>query len=177
MDGDAISLVCVDELPLLRNIERLLGRPIRQEVVAGFEPDRTIRPEPIRLRTAGVRPAPARLDPTQGRALVHGAPLQNSGSAAARRPGKNRRPTPAMSSFVARRPGETRRRDSTMPFTGAGRPNEERRTRDGRRDAAREPYPAHGERPRAPHQPRNAGDCRTMPGERLARTGHRPGNP
>ena len=161
MDGDAISLVCVDELPLLRDIERLLGRPIRQEIVAGFEPDRTIRPEPIRLRTAGVRPAPvrpapvrpapARLDPTQGRGRPHGAPLQNSGSAAARRPGKNRRPTPAMSSFVARRPGENRRPGSTMPFTGIGRPYEERRPRDGRRDvAASQPQPAHGERHRAP---------------------------
>ncbi len=63
MDGDAISLVCVDELPLLRDIERLLGRPIRQEIVAGFEPDRTIRPEPIRLRTAGVRPGSDRPRP------------------------------------------------------------------------------------------------------------------
>jgi ATP-dependent RNA helicase RhlE len=51
--GDAISLVCVDEAPMLRDIERLLGAPIPSEVVAGFEPDRSIRAEPIRLRTAG----------------------------------------------------------------------------------------------------------------------------
>jgi ATP-dependent RNA helicase RhlE len=38
MDGDAISLVCVDELPLLRDIERLLGRPIRQEIVQASSP-------------------------------------------------------------------------------------------------------------------------------------------
>ncbi|MGH2457062.1 MAG: DEAD/DEAH box helicase, partial [Candidatus Limnocylindria bacterium] len=31
--GDAISLVCVDEAPLLRDIERLLGSPIPSEVV------------------------------------------------------------------------------------------------------------------------------------------------
>ena len=35
--GDAISLVCIDEMPLLRDIERLLGAPIPSETVAGFE--------------------------------------------------------------------------------------------------------------------------------------------
>jgi ATP-dependent RNA helicase RhlE len=53
VQGDAISLVCVDEAPMLRDIERLLGAPIPSEVVPGFEPDRSIRAEPIRLRTAG----------------------------------------------------------------------------------------------------------------------------
>jgi ATP-dependent RNA helicase RhlE len=50
-EGDAISLVCVDERPLLREIERLLGAPIETQVVAGFEPDPSARPEPIRLRS------------------------------------------------------------------------------------------------------------------------------
>ena len=50
-EGDAISLVCVDERPLLREIERLLGGPIETQVVAGFEPDPSARPEPIRLRS------------------------------------------------------------------------------------------------------------------------------
>ncbi len=53
VDGDAISLVCVDEATLLRDIEVLLRHPIAAEVVPGFEPDRSIRPEPIRLRTGG----------------------------------------------------------------------------------------------------------------------------
>jgi ATP-dependent RNA helicase RhlE len=53
VEGDAISLVCVDEAPMLRDIERLLGRPVPTEIVPGFEPDRSIRAEPIRLRTAG----------------------------------------------------------------------------------------------------------------------------
>jgi ATP-dependent RNA helicase RhlE len=46
--GDAISLVCVDEQGLLREIEALLRQRIPSEVVEGFEPDRSIRPEPIR---------------------------------------------------------------------------------------------------------------------------------
>src|SRR4051794_3109885 len=57
--GDAISLVCVDEAPLLRDIERLLGRSIPSELIAGFEPDRSIRPEPIRQRTQGRPPVRA----------------------------------------------------------------------------------------------------------------------
>jgi ATP-dependent RNA helicase RhlE len=60
--GDAISLICVDEAPLLRDIERLLGRPIPSEVIPGFEPDRSTRPEPIRQRSqsGSVRSAPFR---------------------------------------------------------------------------------------------------------------------
>ena len=57
--GDAISLVCVDESRLLRDIETLLGRRIDVEVIPGYEPDRNIRPEPIRLRTMGGAVAPA----------------------------------------------------------------------------------------------------------------------
>jgi ATP-dependent RNA helicase RhlE len=53
MEGDAISLVCVDEQGLLRDIERVLGQPIAREVVPGFEVDRSIRPEPIRQRSGG----------------------------------------------------------------------------------------------------------------------------
>jgi ATP-dependent RNA helicase RhlE len=72
--GDAISLVCVDEAPLLREIERLLGRPIATELIAGFEPDRSIRPEPIRQRSqvGGRFVHPSRLAPRRDRpALPH----------------------------------------------------------------------------------------------------------
>src|SRR5204862_5710529 len=53
IEGDAISLVCIDEAPMLRDIERLLGSAIPSQVVPGFEPDPSIRPQPIRLRTGG----------------------------------------------------------------------------------------------------------------------------
>jgi ATP-dependent RNA helicase RhlE len=49
--GTAVSLVCVDEAPLLRDIERLLGGPIPSRLIEGFEPNADIRAEPIRLRT------------------------------------------------------------------------------------------------------------------------------
>ena len=45
--GQAVSLVCVDEHRLLRDIERLLKKDIEKKVVAGFEPDPRIKPEPI----------------------------------------------------------------------------------------------------------------------------------
>jgi len=55
--GRAVSLVCVDEDLFLRDIERLIKRPIPKEVVPGFEPDPGERAEPIVLgrTTIGVR--------------------------------------------------------------------------------------------------------------------------
>lgn len=54
--GHAVSLVCVDEARLLRDIERLLGGPVPAKTLPGFEPDPSIRPEPI-VRGGGPRPA------------------------------------------------------------------------------------------------------------------------
>jgi ATP-dependent RNA helicase RhlE len=45
--GQAVSLVCIDEHKLLRDIERMLKKDIEKKVVAGFEPDPRIKPEPI----------------------------------------------------------------------------------------------------------------------------------
>jgi ATP-dependent RNA helicase RhlE len=51
--GEAVSLVCVDELQLLKDIEKLIKRPVPQEVIAGFEPDPNAKPEPILRRGQG----------------------------------------------------------------------------------------------------------------------------
>ncbi|OSN02358.1 MULTISPECIES: ATP-dependent RNA helicase RhlE [Lonsdalea] len=45
--GEALSLVCVDEHKLLRDIERLLKREIPRMAVPGYEPDPTIKADPI----------------------------------------------------------------------------------------------------------------------------------
>jgi ATP-dependent RNA helicase RhlE len=37
-EGQAVSLVCRDEYPLLRGIERLLDRTITEDIIAGYEP-------------------------------------------------------------------------------------------------------------------------------------------
>jgi ATP-dependent RNA helicase RhlE len=44
--GIAVSLVCIDEHPLLKDIERVTKNPIPQELIAGYEPDRSIKAEP-----------------------------------------------------------------------------------------------------------------------------------
>ncbi|PDO85297.1 ATP-dependent RNA helicase RhlE [Kosakonia sacchari] len=45
--GEALSLVCVDEHKLLRDIERLLKKEIPRIALAGYEPDPSIKAEPI----------------------------------------------------------------------------------------------------------------------------------
>ena len=62
LDGHAISLVCVDEDKLLRDIERLLNHRIEKEVVPGYEPDPRIRPEPLQTARKP-RPQPRRNGP------------------------------------------------------------------------------------------------------------------
>ncbi len=46
-EGEAMSLVCVDELTLLKDIERLIKRKIPQVMFEGYEPDPSIKAEPI----------------------------------------------------------------------------------------------------------------------------------
>ncbi|MDI4631782.1 DEAD/DEAH box helicase [Pelomonas sp. V22] len=47
--GEAVSLVCVDENIFLRDIEKLIKREIPKEIVAGFAPDPSEKAEPIVL--------------------------------------------------------------------------------------------------------------------------------
>lgn len=46
-EGEAMSLVCVDELKLLKDIERLMKRDIPKVVIEDFVPDASIKPKPI----------------------------------------------------------------------------------------------------------------------------------
>ena len=65
-DGDAISLVCIDEADLLRAIQRMLRRAIPWTVEEGFVPDRTVEPRPVRV-PGGARGGSARdRGPTTG---------------------------------------------------------------------------------------------------------------
>ena len=60
-DGTAVSLVCVDEQKLLKDIEKLLKRDIKKEYVPGYEVDKRIKAEPVekgrQRRQGGPRPA------------------------------------------------------------------------------------------------------------------------
>ena len=54
-EGYAISLVCVDEIKLLKGIEKLLNYQIEQKIIAGFEIDPRIQPEPIRKNKTSIK--------------------------------------------------------------------------------------------------------------------------
>ncbi|WP_373974036.1 DEAD/DEAH box helicase [Chitinibacter sp. SCUT-21] len=45
--GEALSLVCVDEMEYLKNIEKLTKQSIPQFTVPGYEADLSVKPEPI----------------------------------------------------------------------------------------------------------------------------------
>ncbi|MFZ0566142.1 MAG: DEAD/DEAH box helicase [Chlamydiales bacterium] len=47
-EGEAISLVCVDEHKLLKDIEKLTKNSISSVILPGFEVDKSIKPQPIR---------------------------------------------------------------------------------------------------------------------------------
>lgn len=75
--GSAISLVCVDELKLLSDIERLLKTRVDREIITGFEPDMSIRPEPIPNGRNGVR---EQRDPREFRPRMSAPHTPSSGS-------------------------------------------------------------------------------------------------
>jgi ATP-dependent RNA helicase RhlE len=125
MEGDAVSLVCIDEHLLLRDIEALLRRPVRREVVPGFEVNRSIPREPIRQRGGGV----AR--PMRGPRSI-----------------ENRRPAQGWHPAAPR---------SATPRPGVGRQAPHSR-----------PAPQH-------RQAQRSAEFALLPGERIARQGHRPG--
>ena len=170
IEGDAISLVCVDENRLLRDIEQVLGHRIPTEVIAGFEPDRNVRPEPIRLRTQGGQPGPR-----QGR-----------GFAPARRGGPLPGGRPSQPGFVPGRPNQPGFAAAGRPPARNGNAQVHRPSRDG---MVRPSGPAGGRpngrpngrpqgAPLGQHQPnqgrpaaseRRGGGFTTLPGERLRR--------
>ncbi|PSJ17698.1 DEAD/DEAH box helicase [Nitrosomonas supralitoralis] len=52
-EGDAVSLVCVDETKLLTAIEKLIKNELRSQMITGFEPDPSIKAEPIKNGRGG----------------------------------------------------------------------------------------------------------------------------
>jgi ATP-dependent RNA helicase RhlE len=49
--GEAVSLVCVDEHEMLKDIEKLIKQSLPRHVIPGFEPDPTARAQPVQLRS------------------------------------------------------------------------------------------------------------------------------
>jgi len=52
-NGEAMSLVCVDELEFLASIEKLIKKDIHKFVIKGFAPDPSIKAEPIQKKRGG----------------------------------------------------------------------------------------------------------------------------
>jgi ATP-dependent RNA helicase RhlE len=109
--GEAISLVCVDEFGLLRDIERVIGRVLEQEVVPGFEPDLNIKPEPIQ-RSRGSAPARSPGHAKNGsqrgreqRTAPQGTPKRQSETRRSGGPARPGAPRPASSGPDGRRGG------------------------------------------------------------------------
>jgi ATP-dependent RNA helicase RhlE len=79
LDGEAVSLVCVDEHSLLRDIEKLIQREIPQQVLEGYEPDPSIRPKPIQKgRNGGGRSRPRKASGRGGRTSSRRNPRNRS---------------------------------------------------------------------------------------------------
>ena len=90
-EGIAISLVCIDEREQLQKIERLLKREIPKEIIDGYEPDPSIKAEPI----------------------LRGRPNQRQGSGYA--PGKFWGDTGSYNPPAGRKPGLGRKRAMDGP--------------------------------------------------------------
>ena len=85
--GEAISLVCVDEFGLLKDIEKLIKRNLEREIIEGFEPDPNAKAQPIQMRSEGHTPQ-RRGSPRAN----HGGGGGNSGKPAGRATGNGPRP-------------------------------------------------------------------------------------
>jgi ATP-dependent RNA helicase RhlE len=64
--GGALSLVCEEEVRLLKAIERLIQRSLPQEVIKGFEPDPNEAPEPDPRHRRSQQPRQQRSDVKPG---------------------------------------------------------------------------------------------------------------
>jgi len=66
-EGEAMSLVCVDELKLLKDIERLIKREIPKVEIDGYKPDPTIKAEPINKGRGSQQPRKSKRPPSRNK--------------------------------------------------------------------------------------------------------------
>jgi ATP-dependent RNA helicase RhlE len=179
--GEAVSLVCVDENGFLRDIEKLIKREIPKEVVPGFAPNPSEKPEPIVLGRmvigagagrgghrhggggrGGDRPAPA-----GGRGGNGGQGSSRQGNQPARQAASQARPAQPSSQPSGRQgqqagrpaqPGSRPAQPSGRPAQPAARPQQDGTRRDGH-NQGRPPAKAAAPAPRS--EPRR--DSRPLP--------------
>jgi len=136
--GEAVSLVCIDEHKLLRDIEKLIKRQIDVKAVPGFEPDPSIAAEPIengRRGQGGGRNAPR-------------APVRNAAPVTPRQSAP--RPAPVKAASAPQAPAQ-------KPAGAQARPQQPRpqqaRDGQGRDQQPRQKQQAGGQRAPAPATP------------------------
>ena len=152
--GEAVSLVCVDELKLLADIEAFIGRPIPQFTEPGFEADLSVPPQPLlpprhqqgRQDGEGGEPRgqrnkkkphnkPARR--ADAPTLPMDAPEHDSGApapVAEAQPPRQRKPAPGQPNPAGKPQGAAR--DGKKP-----RPQNQQNKKSGQPFEAREPRP------------------------------------
>jgi ATP-dependent RNA helicase RhlE len=139
--GEAVSLVCVDELKLLAGIEKLMKRKLESVVIPGFEPNPNAVPEPLRKTP----PPRAQRSPRNGAApnannAAAGKPAHRNGGSgkpqgASRGEGKPSKPAaPKRDANGNRAPAKDRNGNvssgnagSANPANSAGAPRRRRR--------------------------------------------------
>ncbi|MGE5160856.1 MAG: DEAD/DEAH box helicase [Betaproteobacteria bacterium] len=115
--GEAISLVCADDKPLLADIEKVIRRQVPREIVAGFEPNPNERAEPIqRGRGGGQQRAPQRQAPNRA-----GGEQRRSAQATAKK-------APARPPHADRAAPSSRGEPRNAPRPAKARPAEPQRT-------------------------------------------------
>ncbi len=122
--GEAISLVCADDKPLLADIERVIRRQVPREIVAGFEPNPNERAEPIqRGRGAPQRQSQRQASETRGRraASHRGSCRREEARAAARRRSVRHLPRAHSRRALRVRPRPVRRNRAGTPAAGRSR--------------------------------------------------------
>ena len=86
-EGEALSLVCVDEHRLLKDIEKLLRKDLPRDVIQGYAPDPSIPAEPIQTGRQGGGGGGGRgRGPARG-PRPGGAPARSGGGRPSARPG------------------------------------------------------------------------------------------
>ncbi len=155
-EGEAMSLVCVDEHKLLRDIEKLLNRKIRSEVLPGYEPDPRIAAEPIQN---GRNQQPRNNNPRNN----------NARNSSPRKPAANAQRRPANAASPGKRP----RRDQDDNAGNAHHRSASPASREANGNVAPEPRDVDGNRRPAGNQPRkpNASPNRPRGGKRAALLG------
>jgi ATP-dependent RNA helicase RhlE len=116
--GEAMSLVCVDEHKLLRDIERLVKQDIPKVVIEGFEVDPRIKAEPIQNgRNNASRNRGQQKRPATGERPAHGK--GRNGKPAGAKANGNKRPASKSSG----KPAQQRRRPAkeTPALFGGGK--------------------------------------------------------